>query len=264
MFLRSRTPLEISYSTWKALFLRAAVNSLSASRLAWFWMLAEPIAFIVILMLVFTVLRVRTIGGIDTAVWIMAGMLAFLMFRRVATQTMIAVSENKKLFGFPQIRPFDTVLVRAALEGFLMTIIAILLLAGASLYGMEVIPVDPLAVIEAFFGLWVLGLGVGLVGSVAVVLAPPIGATISFIVTRPMYFLSGVLFPITIVPYPYRDWLMLNPLVHGLEAARLGFAPYYHVGADMSVAYLFGWAIVTVFFGMALHVRYAKRLAAKK
>lgn len=259
-----RSSAIITYTTWKALFLRAAVNSLSTSRMAWFWMLAEPIAFILLLMWVFTALRVRTIGGINTAVWIMAGMLAFLMFRRVAIQSLNAITANKKLFVLPQIRPFDTVLMAAALEGFLMTIVAILLLAGAALYGMDVIPVDPLAVIEAFFGLWLLGVGIGLIGSVAVELAPPVGAVINFILSRPLYFLSGVIFPITLVPYPYRDWLMLNPLVHGLEAARLGFAPYYHVGADLSVAYLFAWAIGTLFFGMALHVRYANRLALKK
>lgn len=259
-----RSSAIITYTTWKALFLRAAVNSLSASRMAWFWMLAEPIAFIIVMMLFFTIIRVRTIGGINTAVWVMAGMLAFLMFRRVAMQTMNAVRENKNLYNLPQIRPFDTVLIRAALEGFLMTIITITLLAGAALYGLDVVPVDPLAVLEAFFGLWLLGIGVGLIGSVAIALAPPVGTAINFIMSRPLFILSGVLFPVGLVPYPYQSWLMLNPVAHGLEAARLGFAPYYHVAAAMSVGFIFVCALVTIFFGMSLHFKYAKRLAAIK
>lgn len=261
MAVQTRSPVKITYETWKALFLRAAVNNLSGSRTAWFWLLAEPIAFIVLLMWVFTILRVRTIGGIDTAIWVMAGLLTFFMFRRTAAQSM-SVKGSKTLFANPQIRPVDPVLVSAGLQGFLMLIVTIILLAGAWMFGLDVIPADPLAVMEALFGVWLLGVGFGLVGSVATRLMPPVGAVMSFIL-RPLYFLSGVIFPVTLIPYPYLDWIMLNPLVHGLEAARLGFAPYYHVSTNVSIAYLYGWALVTVFFGFALHVRYARRLETK-
>lgn len=263
MNTEARSSANITYTTWKALFLRSSVNSLSTGRAAWFWLLAEPIAFTVILMMVFTLLRVRTIGGIGTAVWVMAGILAFFMFRRTAAQSMNVVKASRKLFAYPQIRPVDPVLVQTASEGFLMIIVTLIMLAGAWMYGLAVIPADPLAVIEALFGLWLLGVGYGLVGSVANELAPPLGAVMSFLL-RLLYFLSGVIFPVTLIPYPYRDWLMLNPLVHGLEATRLGFAPYYHVTSDLSVSYLYGWALVTIFFGLALHVRFAKRLVLGK
>ena len=99
-----------------------------------------------------------------------------------------------------------------------------------------VVPVDPLAVMQAMFGLWLLGMGFGLVNSVALELLPPLGAFFSLML-RPLYFLSGVMFPIMLIPYPYRDWLTLNPLVHGLEAMRLGFAPYYHVMPELNLGY---------------------------
>jgi capsular polysaccharide transport system permease protein len=212
-------------------------------------------------MLVFTVLRVRTIGGIETAIWIMAGVLSFLVFRRTGAQSMNAKG-GKTLFANPQIRPVDPVLVSAGLEGFLMLIVTVILLAGAWMFGLEVVPTDPLAVMEALLGMWLLGVGFGLIGSVANQLIPPIGAVMSFTL-RPLYFLSGVMFPVTLIPYPYLDWIMMNPLVHGLEAARLGFAPYYHVTSELSIAYLYGWALVSLFFGFALHVRYAVRLDKK-
>lgn len=263
MIAEVRSSAKITYTTWKALFLRSAVNSISTGRTAWFWLLVEPIMHIVILMMVFSILRVRTIGGINTAVWIMAGLLAFFMFRRTAAQSMNAVGINRKLFAYPQIRPVDPVLVHAGLEGFIMVNITIVLLAGAWLYGLAVIPADPLVVIVALFGLWLIGVGSGLICSVAVELVPSLGSVIGFTL-RSLYFLSGVMFPVTLIPHPYRDWLMLNPLVHGLEATRLGFAPYYHVPSELSIYYLYGWALVSIFFGLALHVRYANRLMAKK
>lgn len=260
MAAEARSAARIAFTTWNALFLRTSVARLSASRFAWFWILLEPIAFIVLLMVVFSVLRVRHIGGIGTAVWIMAGVLSFLMFRRTAAETMTALRHSKPLFTFSQIAPIDPSLVNAAVEGLLMVIVSVILVAGAALVQLDVIPSDPLGVLEALAALWLLGVGYGLVTSVALELLPPVGAVLSFTL-RPLYFLSGVVFPVLILPYPYRDWFLFNPIVHGVESARVGFAPYYHVPPEVNLPYLYGWALGTVFLGLALYVRHGRRLA---
>lgn len=257
-----RTSTNITLSVWKALFLREAVSRLSAGRAAWLWLLLDPLIQIVFLLFIFSIIRMRTVGGIDTVVWLMVGMLAFLMFRRTATQTQNAVGSNQGLFTYRQVKPVDTVLVRAALEGFLTVLVAIILFGGAILFGVGVIPDDPLFVLEAFFGLWLLGMGFGLMASVASELIPELGKVIGFVMT-PLYFASGVMIPIASVPQPYRDWLLLNPVAHGLDAARLGFAPYYHVVPELSIAYLYGFALVTIFLGLALHIRFATRLVTQ-
>lgn len=106
-------------------------------------------------------------GGIDATIWIMVGfMLAYFLFQRTATQVMNAISANQALFAYSR-SAADTVLVRGMLEGFLMSIISAILLAGAALLGHSVVPADPLAVLEAFLGLWLIGMGFGLVTSVA-------------------------------------------------------------------------------------------------
>jgi len=257
-----RSPISITFSVWKALFLRESVHRLFSSRAAWAWLLLEPMVHVAFLMFIFGVIRLRVVGGIDTAVWIMVGMLAFFMFRRTGTQAMNAVGSNQALFTYRQVKPVDTVLSRAALEGFLMVLVAVALCTGAGLVGLEVIPMDPLAVLEAFFGLWLLGLGFGLVTSVAQQLVPELGKFVSLLMT-PLYFLSGVIFPIYLVPQPFRDWLLLNPVAHGLEAVRLGFAPHYQAVPELSIGYVYVFALTAIFFGLALHVRFATRLAAK-
>jgi capsular polysaccharide transport system permease protein len=257
-----RQPLMITLGVWRALFLRESLARLFASRSAWVWVFTEPVFHVAYLMFLFTAVRVRTVGGIATAVWIMVGLLGFFMFRRTGTQMQKAVSDNQALFVYRQVKPVDAVLVRASLEGFLMVIIALLLLAGASLMGFAVMPADPLAVLEAFFGLWLVGLGFGLITSVVSELVGEMGQVIKLIM-RPMYLISGVIFPLGLVPQPYREWLMLNPVPHGLEAARLGFAPYYHAVPELSLSYMYGFALVTIFFGLALHRRFAVFLVAK-
>jgi len=257
-----RTSTSITLSVWKALFLREAVSRVSAGRAAWLWLLIEPLIHIVFLLFIFTVIRMRSVGGIDTTVWLMVGLVAFLMFRRTATQTQNAVGSNQGLFTYRQVKPVDTTLVRAALEGFLTMLLAIILFSGAALFGIAAIPDDPISVLEAFFGLWLVGLGFGLIVSVAGEMIPELGKVIGFVMT-PMYFASGVILPIMAVPQPYRDWLLLNPVAHGLEAARLGFAPYYHAVPELSIAYLYGFALAAIFLGLALHIRFAARLVAR-
>jgi capsular polysaccharide transport system permease protein len=260
---RVRSPLVVTLAVWNALFLREALSRISRERIAWLWLLLEPVAHITFLMLVFTVLRVRHVGGIETAIWIMVGMLAFFTFRRPAQQAMHAIALGTPLYVYRQVKPVDTVLVRCGLEGFLMVVISALLFGATTLSGILVAPpADPLAVLAAFFGLWALGLGYSLIISVAGEILPELGHLFTMGL-QPLYIFSGVMFPIVVVPEPYRDWLMLNPVAHGLEAARVGFAPLYRTASDVSLGYLYACAVVLIFFGLVLHRRFVKRLGAQ-
>lgn len=258
----TRSSLTITLSVWKALFLREALSRLFSGRAVWFWLVAEPVFHVSYMLVIYTVIRVSKVGGIDTAVWLMVGMLAFFMFRNTGTQVMNAISANQALFTYRQVKPVDTLLVRGGLECLLTIVVASVLLGGAALFGHSVVPADPLAVLEAFFGLWLVGMGFGLVTSVAGELVPELRRLINFVM-MPLYMISGVILPLSAVPQPYRDWLLLNPVAHGLEAARLGFAPYYHAVPELSIAYIYGFALVSIFLGLALHRRFALRLVTQ-
>lgn len=255
----SRSSLNIMLSVWRALFLREALGRLFSARAAWFWQLANPVFHVAYLLFIFTMGRIHSVGGFDTALWIVAGLQSFFMFQRTATQVGNAISANQALFAYRQVKPVDTTLVRAALEGLLVLIVTVILLSGLALFGHQVLPADPLAVIEALFGLWLLGIGLGLITSVAAHLIPELDRIVNLIM-MPMYLISGVMFPLSAIPSPYREWLLLNPVSHGLEAARLGFAPYYHAVPELSIAYIYACAVVTIFVGLALHRRFAQRL----
>lgn len=258
----TRTSTAITLSVWKGLFLREALSRIFSGRAAWFWLLAEPVFHVLSLMVIFTVIRMRVVGGIDTGVWLMVGMLAFFMFRRTGLQVMNAIDANQALFAYRQVKPIDTVLVRGVLEGLLMIIITGILLTITALFGYSVIPADPLAVLEAFFGLWLLGMGFGLVASVVSRLVPELAQIIK-LAMLPLYMLSGVIFPLSAVPQPFRNWLMFNPIAQGLEVVRLGFASHYHTVPDLSIVYVYDFALVTIFLGLVLQRRFALRLATQ-
>lgn len=260
--LKVRSPANITISVWRALFLREALTRIVSRRAAWFWLIAEPCFHIGYLMFLYTVIRIRTIGGVTTAVWVMDGLLAFLMFRKTANQVAGAIESNKSLFAYRQVKPMDAIIVRGFLEAFLMVVSFSFVMCGAAMWGYDVVPDDPLAVIVAVTGMWLFGMGWGMIVSAAIGMLPDLGKILR-IVTRPLYLVSGVMHPVAAIPQPYRDWMLYNPLVHGLEATRLGFSPHYHAVDGLSVSYLYWCALILVFFGLALQRHFAVALMTR-
>ncbi|WP_254422615.1 ABC transporter permease [Comamonas kerstersii] len=246
-------------AVWKALFLREALVRMFSSRFAWGWVVLEPVVNILWLVLIFTVIRVRHIGGIETPLWIAIGMLVFMTFKRTVSQVQNAVDANSALFAYRQVRPSDVALVRAVLEGVTMLVISTAVFAVGGIFGWMALPAAPLLVLEAFLLAWLCGLGLGMCFAVLIKLVPELERIISFIM-MPLMMISGVLFPLSMVRQPYLDWLLYNPLAHAIEAARLGFAPYYHAVTGLDVGYAYGCALVLNFMGLALFRRYTQRL----
>src|SRR3546814_10569126 len=96
-----------------------------------------------------------------------------------------------------------------------------------SLLGHNVTPADPMRVLAAFFGLWFLGVSLGLLIYVFSELAQEFRQIINMAM-MPLYFIPGVMFRLASIHEPYREWLLLNPIEHGLEEGTSGFATYFH------------------------------------
>lgn len=257
-----RSSFSITLSVWKAILLRESLDRLFDVRAAWLWLLLEPAMHIGFLAFVWGVLRARDIGGMDTVIWVMVGMLSFFLFRRTGIQTMYAIDCNKSLFIYRQVKPFDAALVRAVLEGFLMTMIALAMLSAALLFGREALPVDPLLVATSLSGIWLFALGYGLITSVLMKLVPEIEHILNIIMS-PLYLISGVIMPLASIPLPYRDWLMFNPIAHGLELVRLGFGSYYHAVPGVSLEYLYAAALIAISLGLLLYRGFGVRLVTQ-
>lgn len=257
-----RSSVQITFATWKALFLREAVTRLAAGRAAWVWLLFEPLAYLIFIMTLFGFVYHKKVGGVDGAMFVVTGLLGFYFARNTFLKSMEAIHANGALFTYRQVKPIDTVLVRAALEGFLTLLSAILILAGSSLFGYDVLPDDPLLVMATLLGMWMCGLGIGLILSAATKLVSELGKVVNILIT-PLYFISGVMIPASTIPQPYRDYLLWNPFLHGLETLRGAYFSHFHPVPEASLAYVYGFALVAVFFGLSMHLRFSRRLIAE-
>ncbi|WP_230847542.1 ABC transporter permease [Comamonas testosteroni] len=257
-----RSSLAVTFAVWNALFLREAVARLSATRGAWVLIVLEPVLHACFMLLLYTVLRTRSVAGADVAVWLVLGLTGYFTVQNVFQRAMGAVDANKALFAYRQVRPVDTVIVRAGLEALLGIVILLVLLGGLALFGRSVLPDAPMEAILSWTGLMLCALGVGLILSVLSDLIPEAGNLTVFLF-RPLYFLSGAIFPLSAIPVQYREWAFFNPFAHGLELLRSSFFPVYHAAPEANSEYLFGFAAVSIFLGLALQVRFAQKLRAQ-
>jgi capsular polysaccharide transport system permease protein len=257
-----RSHWAVFLSVWQALFMREALARVAAGRAGWLWLLVEPAAHIAMLMVFFASFRQGKIAGTDFALFLALGLIGFRLFANPAQRSSDAINANRALLAYRQVKPVDAVLVRAAVEGALLIFVSAVLLIGSSLFGIDVVPHDPLTAAVGLALLWILGTGFGLMLSAGSTLVPEIGKLTGLIFT-PLYFVSGVLFSPAVLPAALQKGLLFNPVLHGLELVRSGFFPGYHLLPGVSGSYLAGWALAFAFLGLALHRRFAVQLAAQ-
>ena len=260
--LAPRNTFSVTLAVWNALFLREAVARLSATRGAWVLIVLEPVLHACFMLLLYTVLRTRSVAGADVAVWLVLGLTGYFTVQNVFQRAMGAVDANKALFAYRQVRPIDTVIVRAGLEALLGLVILVVLLIVLAFFGHSMVPDAPMESILAFIGLMACALGIGLLLSVISELIPEAGNLTVFLF-RPLYFLSGAIFPLSAISIQYREWAFYNPFAHGLELLRSSFFPVYHAAPEANFKYLFGFAAVSIFLGLALQMRFARKLRAQ-
>ena len=144
----------------------------------------------------------------------------------------------------------------------LKSFIFLLFIALGSLMKFDLLPHRPLEALLDWLSLWALGLGAGLLVSAAASLVSEIG-TIVKLLNLPLLILSGVIFPLNYIPHEYQKYVLLNPIVHGLESLRLNFFPGYYSLDGIDLTYLWFWALTMMTLGLMLHLRFQDRLKAR-
>lgn len=272
MTAKVRTPFEITFSVWRAIFLREALDRLFEARAAWLWLLVEPVIYISVHAFGLETFHIHEVGGMAINMWIIAGFIGFLLWRRTWSQVLHGIDCNKAFFAYRQVKPFDIAIVRAILEIFLMVPVAIIIVALAITTGHAItpefvnplwLPADPLMVISSFVGLWILGLGLGLITSVAMHAIPELDHIFKLIYL-PLYYISGALLPLSLyVPQPYQYLFVANPMVNGIELMRAGFFPTYRGLQGVSLGYLYAWALALLLLGLAMYKRSSRKLVMR-
>ncbi|WP_366645545.1 ABC transporter permease [Amphritea sp.] len=243
--------------------MREALARTTMDRMAWFWMLLEPIALIAMMVGIRAVISSgQHIGGVHFIPWLICGLFSFFLFRENMMRSIGAINANKGLFAYRQVKPIDPVFIRCYLEGMLKSFIFILFIIVGMLLEIDLVPADPLGALFIWLLLWMLGIGAGLTLSVLSELVPEIGRVVQ-LTSMPLILISSVMIPLNYLPHEIQQYLMLNPIVHGVESLRACFFESYRAIQGISIVYLSVWALGSVSLGLLLHLRFAMRLKAQ-
>ena len=128
--------------------------------------------------------------------------------------------------------------------------------------GLDMHPDNAIRAVAAWLSLWSLGLGLGLLTSVVSTLVPELGRVITML-SLPLLIISGVILPLNSLPHWLLEYLMLNPIPHGLETLRLGFFDKYQVVQGTSMLYLWLFTFTLIALGLLMHLRFIDRLKAQ-
>ncbi len=248
--MRLADALHTQYQVIHALVIRETRTRYGASSLGYLWALLEPLFWVATFYGIFAYAHRHLPGGMDVAGFITTGIIPYMLFRSVLTQTMLAINTNKPLLFYPQVKPIDLAIARILLETFTLLSVFGLILAGRGLV-LGVWSIDNVllllgglllsGLLGASVGLAMMGLGVIFNGTQRWV----------NIVLRPMFFLSGIFFTANELPATMREYLLWNPVLHGVELARDGlFQGYIAHYAD--AGYIVAWIIGFTYLGLLL------------
>lgn len=257
-----RTPWQITRDVWHALFMREISARITQDRFGWTWLILEPVLMLLVMIGIRELLgRMRMVVNAEFLPWLLVGILTFFVFRSAMMRGMNAINANSGLFSYRQVQPVDTVLVRAFVELVLYTLVFALFSIVFNLLGIRILPFNMVNVIYFWFAIWLLGLGFGLVLSVAVSLVPEVAKVVN-VLMMPMYFLSGVMLPFTLMPDWLVPYLLLSPIPHLIEGMRAAFFELYHTNPGIDYLYAAYWIVGTLVVGLMLQLVMKERVKA--
>jgi capsular polysaccharide transport system permease protein len=165
------------------------------------------------------------------------------------------------LFSYRQVKPFDTLLSRAAVESIMNLVVYAFSLGILGWMGYHVLPARPLEMLGVNLLLIFFGTGFGLFAAVIGHDRPRLRSMLRMIM-MPLYFASGVIFPVHSLPQEYLDWLLWNPLLHLVELSRHSFMVAYTPAPGVNALYPLLFALAVAALGMALYRANRLRLIA--
>jgi len=216
----------------------------SRNYLGLLWAVVEPMAMLIIMLLVFTFLRTRTHPDYPFVVFLLSGLVAFDFFSKGFSQATNSMRSFSFMINVVHIRtsllPIISIFTTFRAHLIILGIaIIILLFNGVPFSGYWFqLPYFMLAA-------WMLLTGLAWMSSALVLFIPDLQYIIS-ISMRALFFLTPVFWDISIFPEKYHWIVKINPLFHLVEGYRMCLL--YHEPFWSDIYAMISFWIITLFF----------------
>lgn len=255
-----RTAFQIQRDVIYALLLREISARFGKSRASFLWVLVEPIAHLMFPIVVFGFVLERAVPGVEYPVFLVYGFMPFLAFKTICLQTMEGTRASGGVLSYRQVMLMDVFIAKALAYCAIQALIFAVVLIALAALGYDVLPPRPVELGGALVLTVVLAFALGLLfaGLSSIV---PDAKTVFRVLFIPLYFMSGILFPISRFPDDWVRWLAINPVLHLVEMSRVTGIAHYEPMRFLSLEYIAALTIGSLFIGLAMYrLRYLARV----
>jgi len=205
-----------------ALMMREIITRFGRENLGVLWLVGEPMLFTLGVTTLWSFAGMVHVSAIPIVAFAITGYSSVLLWRNSASRAVGAILQNKPLLFHRNVRVIDVLLIRTVIEMGGATASFIVLSLFFIFIGWVSAPVDPL---EVLFG-WMMLAWFG--ASLAILIGA--GTAFSDIVERIwtpiaylMFPISGAAFMVDWLPVGVQKFVLLLPMVHGIEILREGY-----------------------------------------
>lgn len=205
-----------------AFILRETRTRFGKTRLGYLWALLEPMAYILTMVGIFAALGRGAPIDVDITLFFFSGVVPFLMFSKMMAGLSAAIDANQQLLTYPQVKTLDIMVARLLLEFSTLFLVAVVYLVATYMLGTFSSIERMTAVIGGLVMAALLGAAMGLLGGI-IKLYMPAYSNLQGILSRVLFFTSGLFFVADSLPQVLQDWLWYNPVLHLTEWVRSAF-----------------------------------------
>ena len=233
-----------------ALLLREASLRMGPYRVGHFLVLTENIWASMALGLVWYFIGHPPPYGKNIVFYMFTGIFPYTLYRTLHTRVGAALEANRALLSYPVVRPVDTLLARAGLEAAFQLLSMIVFYWLFMSMNQANFPAKPLELMMALGATILLGFGLGVSSMILRSLWKPWG-TVDNMVSRILFFVSGIFYQVEYLPMYVQKILIWNPLVHAIEWVRYSIYPNYFT-QTLDREYLLAWGLLSTVFGLGM------------
>jgi ABC-type polysaccharide/polyol phosphate export permease len=232
-----------------ALLIREMLTRYGRHNIGFFWLFVEPMLFTLGVTTLWTITKAAHGSSLPIVAFAITGYSSVLLWRNMPSRCIGAIPPNLSLLYHRQVKVLDIFVSRLILEGGGATISFVSLVLVFSYLGWIGLPEDVLAVAWGWFMTAWFGMSLAIfLGAIAErsELVEKLWHPSAYL----LFPLSGAGFMVDALPKEGQDFVLLLPMVHGVEYIRHGyFGSSFHAHYDLT--YMASWNIVLTILGLA-------------
>ncbi|MDM7932216.1 ABC transporter permease [Tabrizicola sp.] len=209
-----------------SLILRETRATFGTSTFGYVWAVITPTVSVALLVFLFSMVGRHPPFGSSLALFFATGILVLQLFNELSNKLMTVFDANRALLTYPIIKDVDTLLARAILISTTYVMIMVTFFGGLWLLGLAAPPARPDQVVIAFLAASLLGIGFGTLNAVVASMWET-WTQVEKVLTRPLFFISGIFYVPSQLPPQAREFLQWNPVLHLIEWFRWAYYPNY-------------------------------------